>query len=233
MSTVETASVVSSRSSNFGARTNRPNVLSINDDVNQLTTFGNPFAEDEKDETSFALVTSLISKVKNTFAAPPTAPSHGILTSPAPYAVSSSSDATSNSPVAPRKANGTRNVVSFAARPDKRTFTLRTANPAPPLVSLTPVVSEQPSFSGDHISDGGSIRGRNSPAPQFYGASAADVSEFGGHGIPGFPMADDAKSVRTVASGRRNASASKVIRRLRGEGASATTLDMCIRAYLV
>lgn len=41
-----------------------------------------------------------------------------------------------------------------------------------------------------------------------------------GTSIPGFAIPDDARSVRTVASTKRGASVSKVIRRLRGEGLS-------------
>lgn len=60
-----------------------------------------------------------------------------------------------------------------------------------------------------------------SPAPGLFSAGL-DNGDNGsyGHFIPGFQMNDDAKSIRTVASGggRRNESASKVIRRLRGQG---------------
>jgi 1-phosphatidylinositol-3-phosphate 5-kinase len=38
--------------------------------------------------------------------------------------------------------------------------------------------------------------------------------------IPGFPMQDDARSIRTAGSLKKNNSVSKVIRRLRGEGMS-------------
>lgn len=62
----------------------------------------------------------------------------------------------------------------------------------------------------------------SSPAPGFYGGGEASEGPFG-HFIPGFPINDDTKSIRTTASGgRRNESASKVIRRIRGQGTDAS-----------
>ncbi|KAG9016695.1 1-phosphatidylinositol-3-phosphate 5-kinase, partial [Tulasnella sp. 427] len=230
---METASVVSSRSSNIGGK-GRP-VLSINDDPHTLTTFGNPFAEDEKEDTSFAYVTSLFSKVKNTFAVPST--TTGTLTSTtggagstssgSPAATAEQSTVASPNPSRKGSTGTTKSVVSFASasRQDKgkgKSFAIRSSNPAPPLVSLTPVISEQPSFPGDNLSDAGSARGGPSPLPYHHpqGSQGGDAAEGPGYGhyIPGFQLNDDTRSVKTVASGRKSASASQVIRRLRGEG---------------
>ncbi|KAG8906077.1 1-phosphatidylinositol-3-phosphate 5-kinase [Tulasnella sp. 403] len=226
MSIIETASVGSSKSSNFGGRSRQ--IISINDDVNQLTTFGNPFPEDEKEDTSFAYVSSLLSKVKNTLAGPSSSSSTGPTASP-PVPQPTAEPPNNISPAIARRSSNAKSVVSFASsgRSEKnvRTFAaVRSCNPAPPLMSLTPVISEQPSFPSDNFSDNGSTRGGSSPAPYVFqladGEGSAGGSSAFGHIIPGFPINDDTRSIRTVASGRKAGSASKVIRRLRGEGLS-------------
>jgi 1-phosphatidylinositol-3-phosphate 5-kinase len=83
---------------------------------------------------------------------------------------------------------------------------------APPVVSLTPVVSESPTFNIS--TETASTRGGR------FGFISPDAAE-GTYGtaIPGFPIADDARSIKTSTSvGPKSASVSKVIRRLRGEG---------------
>ncbi|GAW06574.1 1-phosphatidylinositol-3-phosphate 5-kinase [Lentinula edodes] len=85
------------------------------------------------------------------------------------------------------------------------------ANPAPPLVSLTPAQSEAPTYSVEY---------ERSPSRSgmFYSESG-DGGLFG-TSIPGFPIPDDARSIKTTGSLHRSGSVSKVIRRIRGEGLS-------------
>ncbi|KAI0718883.1 hypothetical protein C8T65DRAFT_637242 [Cerioporus squamosus] len=177
----------------------------IVDDVTSLTSF-NPFSEeDEHDQSSYALVSSLFSKVKSTLSAP--------LSSAGPSATpaypSTAPDRAAPEQRRPSLQYSSSNQ-SNKSGPDKLApFNIVASNPAPPLVSLTPVVSETPSYAGD---DRPPSRGG------FYGAETTDG---GGYAIPGFPIQDsDARSIRTNVSLRRSASVSKVIRRIRGEGLS-------------
>ena len=91
-------------------------------------------------------------------------------------------------------------------------MTVVSSNLAPPLVSLTPVVSEGLTFNSDF--DLSLSRGA------FISPSASDGLDGGLYGttIPGFSIPEDARSIRTAPSVRRSASVSKVIRRIRGEG---------------
>ncbi|RPD82110.1 hypothetical protein L226DRAFT_556074 [Lentinus tigrinus ALCF2SS1-7] len=176
----------------------------IVDDVTSLTSF-NPFSEeDEHDQSSYALVSSLFSKVKHTLSAP--------LSSTGPAATPTHpSTAPERVPEQRRPSlQYSSSSQSNKSGPERQTpFNIIVSNPAPPLVSLTPVVSETPSYAGD---DRPPSRGG------FYGADTADG---GGYAIPGFPIQDsDARSIRTNVSLRRSASVSKVIRRIRGEGLS-------------
>ncbi|KAG8884991.1 1-phosphatidylinositol-3-phosphate 5-kinase [Tulasnella sp. 331] len=239
----ETASIVSSRSSTHrrggtglnvnlnddvrprtGRMTETGSMYSRNDDATTLTLFGNPFENDEKEDTSWS---SLLSKVKNTFSAPVSAAvSTTAVTTPSSSGTSSPpirhTEEPHGAPNASRRSSNSKSIVSVGTSArivQNKTFALRQTSAAPPLVSLTPVISEQPSFPGDNHSDGGSMRGA-SPGPGYLGGSmeAAENSHYG-HFIPGFPINDDAKSIRTTGSGGgRNESASKVIRRLRGQG---------------
>lgn len=90
-------------------------------------------------------------------------------------------------------------------------------NLAPPLVSLTPVTSDLPSFVDFE-------RTPSQGAPVY----SPDGHDNGyGTFIPGFPIDSDARSIRTTASVnniKRSASVSKVIRRIRGEGMHGTSL---------
>lgn len=88
------------------------------------------------------------------------------------------------------------------------------SNPAPPLVSLTPVVSEGLTFNSDFD--------LSLSRAALINPSASDGLEGGPYGttIPGFSIPEDARSIRTAPSVRRSASVSKVIRRIRGEGES-------------
>lgn len=180
----------------------RQRSLKTIEDVASLTTF-NPFSEeDEHDQSSYAIVTSLFSKVKNTLAAP--------LTS----AVASNAPATQTNPPAVKDAASPANPSSRPQPERPNSLAIVPSNPAPPLVFLTPVVSEAPSYNAEYDrppSRGGLFNSPTESNEALYGTA-----------IPGFPtIADDARSVRTSGSAnlRRTASASKVIRRIRGEGA--------------
>lgn len=183
------------------------------DDVTSLTSF-NPFSEeDENDQSSYTLVTSIFSRMKNTLAAP--------LSS----AVAAASGTSTNT-------NGNTNLngndqrrPSYTNQNSQSSFSSRASaaerpnylaavpsHLAPPLVSLTPVVSEAPSYSAEY--DRPPSRGGAFYPPVY---ESPDGGLFG-TAIPGFPIQDDARSVRTSTSIHRSASVSKVIRRIRGEG---------------
>ncbi|CAE6401259.1 unnamed protein product [Rhizoctonia solani] len=177
-----------------------------------LTT-QNPFGDDDPGgQSGYALVTSIFSKVKNTFAA--TGPS-GTTTSNSVPTTSAATPSTSENTNKP--ANKPINKVAPPANPPSpaRAPSLKPAtkslkpggsNPAPPLVSFAPIAVEQPRY----VAEGAYV------SPQTYDG----VEGMYGTSIPGFAIPDDARSVRTVASTKRGASVSKAIRRLRGEGLS-------------
>ncbi|KAI6136259.1 hypothetical protein F5141DRAFT_1185294 [Pisolithus sp. B1] len=165
----------------------------LGEDVASLTSF-NPFAEeDENDNSSYALVTSLFSRVKNSFTTPLASSSPALTrpsTTPLPH--------THVNP--PSRSSSEQRPTSLKVVPP---------DPAPPLISLTPVVFDSPTFGPDF--DRPPSRG------PFY--DGTDGPAFG-TAIPGFPIPDDARSIRTTSSLKRSASVSKVIRRIRGEGLS-------------
>ncbi|KAI0692977.1 hypothetical protein BC835DRAFT_1355522 [Cytidiella melzeri] len=183
------------------------------DDVAGLTSF-NPFSEeDEHDQSSYALVTSLFSKVRNTLSAPLTSATSAAAAPVAEKAntVQSTSTAEARRPSI-HYSNSNNSNKSNTDRPNP--LNVIQANPAPPLVSLTPVTSEVPSYVD--------LERTPSQGGSFY---APEVPEGSGYGtyIPGFPIQDsDARSIRTAGSTnmRRSDSVSKVIRRIRGEGLS-------------
>ncbi|KAI0274930.1 hypothetical protein BC834DRAFT_921142 [Gloeopeniophorella convolvens] len=183
------------------------------DDVASLTSF-NPFSEeDENDQSSYAIMSTLFSKVRNTFSAPSfSAPPP---TSPRVSAVNPSN------PAPPERRRPSTSVIQNPASNDSsRSSTDRppsfsvVPSLAPPLVSLTPVVSEVPSFNIDFDLPGS--RGA------FLNPSVSDTLDGGPYGttIPGFSIPEDARSIRTAVSVKRSTSVSKVIRRIRGEGLS-------------
>lgn len=184
----------------------------VGDDVTSLTSF-NPFSEeDENDQSSFALVSSLFSRMKSSFATPLAAAS----TAPPPLGPqpTPNNDQRLGRPSATLVHN---NLSSFSSRSssEQRPVSLKLVSsvPAPPLVSLTPVVFEAPSFGHDPD---------RSPSHSPYVSPFYEVPDGGavGTSIPGFPIQDDARSIRTSVSHNRSASVSKVIRRIRGEGMS-------------
>ena len=201
----------------FGsAASSRSRSSSKLDDVASLTSF-NPFSEeDENDQSSYAIVSSLFSKVKNTFSAPLSAAAAAAaattLTPPPTNQSSTPSQSTTEArrPSIPHSiSNNSTKIVPDRPSP----LNVNQSKAAPPLVSLTPVTSETPSYVDFERS--------NSQGGSYYTNDAPDGALYGTY-IPGFPMADsDARSIRTTASTniKRSASVSKVIRRIRGEGA--------------
>ena len=178
------------------------------EDVASLTSF-NPFSEeDEHDQSSYALMTSLLSRVKNTFTTPlSSAPL--VSTGTGAAAPSNTTPAERRRPSAAVIQNCNESSRSSHERP--LSMTVVSSHIAPPLVSLTPVVSEGLTFNSDFDS---LSRGA------FINPSPSDGLEGGPYGttIPGFSIPEDARSIRTAPSIRRSGSVSKVIRRIRGEG---------------
>ena len=182
------------------------------EDVTSLTSF-NPFSEeDENDQSSYALMSSLFSRVKNTFTTPLSS------ASPPSTAGSNASGPPNSAPTERRRPansvvqnnSSNESLRLFSERPPS--MTVVPSNVAPPLVSLTPVVSEGLSFNIDF----------DLPLSRavFINPSTSDSLDGGLYGttIPGFSIPEDARSIRTATSVKRSASVSKVIRRIRGEG---------------
>ncbi|KAJ3845538.1 hypothetical protein F5878DRAFT_599054 [Lentinula raphanica] len=182
------------------------------DDVMSLTSF-NPFSEeDENDQSSYTLVTSIFSRMKNSLAAP--LASTSAPTSNHNFTNTNATNGSSSVGVYDQKRPS---IQSQSSGPSRQSTTDRPkalsshANPAPPLVSLTPAQSEAPTYSVEY---------ERSPSrnAMFYSESG-DGGLFG-TSIPGFPIPDDARSIKTTGSLHRSGSVSKVIRRIRGEGLS-------------
>ena len=185
----------------------------VNDDVTSLTSF-NPFSEeDENDTSSYALVTSLLSRVKNSLSAP-------LASTQAPAAAAAPVPATSAPPPAaearrptfsqmPTATSLASNRTSGSDRPHP--LIAMPASAAPPLMSLTPAQSEIPTYAIE-LDNSTGTRSLYSP-----GLDASDSIPFG-TSIPGFPIQDDARSIITTTSMQRSGSVSRIMRRLRGEG---------------
>ncbi|CAL1694246.1 unnamed protein product [Somion occarium] len=176
------------------------------DDVTSLTSF-NPFAEeDENDQSSYALVASLFSRVKNSLAAPLSSTvSSNLPQHSAPQAPNTAYASEPRRPSLQTSVSGSSNK-SNGERPTS--LRLNSVNPAPPLVSLTPVSGKELTYTD--------FERTPSKNGLFYSPDNPDGSY--GTAIPGFPIQDDARSIRTTASVsiHRSASASKAIRRLHG-----------------
>ena len=179
-------------------------------DVTSLTSY-NPFSEeDENDQSSYTLVTSIFSRMKSTLSAP--------LSSA--VGTTSSTQSSSNFTNQQIGASDSRrpSYTTVGSNFSSRTTASERPNPliaapshtAPPLVSLTPAHSEIPTYAVEYERQM-SQKASNSPAVDF-----GDNILFGS--IPGFPIQDDARSIKTSASIHRSGSVSKVMRRLRGEG---------------
>ncbi|KIK70502.1 hypothetical protein GYMLUDRAFT_972544 [Collybiopsis luxurians FD-317 M1] len=184
----------------------------FNDDVTSLTSF-NPFSEeDENDQSSYTLVTSIFSRMKNSLAAP--------LSSANAAAPNSTSSFNALSAIDQKRPSAQLNGPSRPSAGDRpNSLSAAQAIPAPPLVSLTPAQSEAPTYSVEY---------ERSPSRtgMFYSESG-DGGLFG-TSIPGFPIPDDARSIKTTGSLHRSGSVSKVIRRIRGEGAYFIPLFFCL-----
>lgn len=206
----------------FSGQSSRSRSSTKLDDVQSLTSF-NPFAEeDENDQSSYTLVTNIFSRMKNSLAplsSAVTAASSGT-TNP----ITTSTTNTGGTEARRTSYNGQSSQATTSSKlsAGDRRFPLAAAptNPAPPLVSLTPVQSEAPTYSADY---------EKSPASTgFFSSPVFESAENGifGTAIPGFPIQDDARSIKTVASLHRSVSVSKVIRRIRGEGNGHPTYDV-------
>lgn len=180
------------------------------DDVTSLTSF-NPFSEEDEHESSYTLVSSLFSRVKNSFAAP--------LSS----AVTAASNTNGRDAVPQneqrRSSVGTHPIqaTSPVIKPVSDRFRPKIVGGsgpslAPPLVSVVPALPETPTFSSEYEKT--PSRGNLFYSPT---TESQDGGAFG-TAIPGFPIQDDARSIHTTTSLQRSASVSKVIRRIRGEG---------------
>jgi 1-phosphatidylinositol-3-phosphate 5-kinase len=179
-------------------------------DVASLTSY-NPFSEeDENDQSSYTLVTSIFSRMKNTLSAP--------LSSTVATSSSQTSSIIPNQPIGVSDYSRRPSYTTAGSNFSSRTTASDRPNPliaapshtAPPLVSLTPAHSEIPTYSVEYERQM-SQKPSNSPSVDF-----GDNVLFGS--IPGFPIQDDARSIKTSASIHRSGSVSKVMRRLRGEG---------------
>lgn len=212
---MESPVVSSPVQSTFGPQSSSHSSSTKLDDVTSLTSF-NPFAEeDENDQSSLALVSQLFSRMRNSLSVP--------LSSTAPAPSTSAPTTSSSSITAPEARRPSLSVTQLntpgggPAKPSSHdrphTLSLAPTNPAPPLVSLTPVTSEAPTYH--HEVDSPMVR-NGSYAPVF---ETPDGGSFA-TAIPGFPIQDDARSIRTSMSISmpKQASVSKVIRRIRGEG---------------
>ncbi|KAJ7103100.1 hypothetical protein B0H15DRAFT_810942 [Mycena belliarum] len=189
------------------------------DDLTSLTSF-NPFSEEDENDQSF--VTTIFSRMKNSLSLSTPLASTAIASS------STSNNATTNAnanvaTTEPRRpsfnhlhlanSNISSRTTSSADRPNSLSA-VHAAAPAPPLVSLTPAQSEVPTYSVDYE--------RSPSRTGMFSVPSYDSQDGGifGTSIPGFPIQDDARSVKTTTSLHRSNSVSKVIRRIRGEGLS-------------
>ncbi|KAG6851365.1 hypothetical protein H0H93_005763 [Arthromyces matolae] len=184
------------------------------DDVTSLTSF-NPFSEeDENDQSSYTLVTSLLSRMKNSLSAPlsSTVAPPPMNTPPVP-----NQTVIQGVPEQRRPSYNLQTQSSiFSNKSADRPFSLSTApaQVAPPLVSLTPAQPEVLTYSTEYAHSPSRAGPFYSPLVETGEGPPVATS------IPGFPIPDDARSIKTAASLHRSGSVSKVIRRIRGEGLS-------------
>lgn len=182
------------------------------EDVASLTSF-NPFSEeDENDHSSYALMTTLFSRVKNTFTTPLSSAPPSSSTGAGSVGPPNSAPVERKRPSASVVHNHSSNESSHSSSERPQSMTVVPSHAAPPLVSLTPVVSEGLSFNID----------LDLPLPRgaSFNTSVSDIIDGGLYGttIPGFSIPEDSRSIKTSVSVKRSASVSKVIRRIRGEG---------------
>ncbi|PPQ76863.1 hypothetical protein CVT24_008633 [Panaeolus cyanescens] len=206
------------------AQSNRSTATSstkLADDVTSLTSF-NPFSEeDEHDQSSYTIVRSIFSRMKNTLSAPLSAKATPTTNAALGTTVNNVQSPPQNMsletkrPSFPQLQNASSGISTRVHSSDRRNPLM--AGPgqaAPPLVSLTPAQSELPTYNNPDYDKANHNRTPYSPA-----FDATDPMGFG-TSIPGFPIQDDARSIKTSTSIHRSGSVSKVMRRLRGEGLS-------------
>lgn len=202
-------SLTSPAQGTFSSTTSRSrSSTKITDDVASLTSF-NPFSEEDENEGQSSVFTSILSRVKSTLAAP--------LSSAVISAPLNSVNTTNNEPRRPSySAIQTASHIPSRIHTNERPNSLAASShsiPAPPLVSLTPAQSELPSYQYESE--------RSPSRTALFYSPVHDSSDGGifGNSIPGFPIQDDARSIKTTVSLQRSGSVSKVMRKIRGEGA--------------
>ena len=180
-------------------------------DVASLTSY-NPFSEeDENDQSSYTLVTSIFSRMKNTLSAPLSS-AVGTTSSTQPSSINTNQPISVSDSRRPSYTTAGSNFSSRTTASDRpNPLIAAPSHTAPPLVSLTPAHSEIPTYTVEY---------ERHMSQKVSNSSAIDFGDnnilFGS--IPGFPIQDDARSIKTSASIHRSGSVSKVMRRLRGEG---------------
>ena len=185
------------------------------DDVTSLTSF-NPFSEeDENDQSSYTLVTSIFSRVRSTLSAPLSSAVGVTSSNQPPSTITSPSIVVSElrRPSLNYSTTVQPSNISSRTMVSERSMPIIAAPPrtAPPLVSLTPAHSEIPTYAVEYDRAASPrVPYRDSPA------EFSDTAFFGS--IPGFPIQDDARSIKTSTTIHRSGSVSKVMRRIRGEG---------------
>ncbi|KAF6754295.1 hypothetical protein DFP72DRAFT_990499 [Ephemerocybe angulata] len=199
------------------------------DDINTLTSH-NPFAEQDEHEQSSVnkFINGFYSKMNSILPLSATGTSVGSAGSSggaSSVAPASGGGLSGANPLEPRRPSlvttaTTNSTISSKTNQDRpqSLFTAPT-QVAPPLVSLTPAQSEVPTFSleyGEH--------GAQRQAGMPYSPSPFGFDEGGGligTSIPGFPIPDDTRSIKTSTSFQRtNSLSTKVMRRIRGDGLS-------------
>ena len=173
------------------------------DDTPYLTSF-NPFSEEDEQISSLTLVTALFNRMKSSFAVPSN-PSK-----PQPLGDSNfqalENRSSSNAPSQSTPPSTTKSMENSKLRPLPG-LALSSAALAPPLISSVPAISEQPTYGLDLER---SVSRASLPTGDHEGGFMSS--------IPGFPIADDARSIHTSMSLKRSVSVSKIIRKIRGEG---------------
>jgi 1-phosphatidylinositol-3-phosphate 5-kinase len=177
-----------------------------------LTSF-NPFAEEDENDQAPYTFTSILSRVKNTFAASAAAAAAAAVTRDQNANANAANVIDSQRRPSFNTTPSQNSTSSAKSTATERPFSISTvpAPAAPPLVSLTPAQSEIPSFTVEYDP---SYTHRNTSSPIYDPGEGISF----GTSIPGFPIQDDVRSVRTTTSLHRSGSVSKVMRRLRGEG---------------
>lgn len=187
--------------------------IKLTDDIASLTSF-NPFSEeDENDQSSFTLVTSIFSRMKSTLSAPlssVTLASNVVNANTMTNGTAGGSELRRPSYTSIQAQFSSANSRLSSDRPHH--LVAAPAHAAPPLVSLTPAQSEVPTYTVDYD------RSSSQRGALYSSAAEPGESALYGTSIPGFPIQDDARSIKTTASLHRSGSVSKVIRRIRGEG---------------